>query len=62
VQNSQFFADTLSDKNAVGLLLLSLGPLGMLLGALVAYLLDRRSLRRRDRAIADLTDDGPDEK
>jgi hypothetical protein len=62
VQNSQFFADTLSDKNAVGLLLLSLGPLGMRLGALVAYLLDRRSLRRRDRAIADLTDDGPDEK
>ncbi|MGO1561616.1 hypothetical protein CZ771_00205 [Actinomycetales bacterium JB111] len=62
VQNSQFFADTLSDKNAVGLVLLSLGPLGMLLGALVAYLLDRRSLRRRDRAITDLTDDDPTEK
>lgn len=62
VQNSQFFADTLSDKNAVGLLLLSLGPLGMLLGALVAYLLDRRSLRRRDRAIAELTDENPTEK
>ena len=61
-ENSPFFADTLSDKNAVGLLLLSLGPLGMFLGALLAYVLDRRSLRRRDRAISGLTGDRPAKK
>lgn len=33
------------------LLLLSLGPLGMLLGALVAFILDRRSVSRMERQV-----------
>ncbi|MGC5629547.1 hypothetical protein ACPYO6_15040 [Georgenia sp. Z1344] len=50
VGGSQFYVDQLSDSNAIGLLVLTLGPLGILLGAIVAYVLDRRSLRRRERA------------
>ncbi|MGC5617420.1 hypothetical protein [Georgenia sp. Z1491] len=56
VGGSQFFTDRLSDSNAIGLLVLTLGPLGILLGAFVAYLLDRRSLRRRERATRGLTE------
>lgn len=56
VGGNQFFTDRLSDSNAIGLLVLTLGPAGMILGAFVAYLLDRRSLRRRERATRGLTD------
>lgn len=55
VGGNQFFTDRLSDSNAIGLLVVTLGPAGMLLGAFVAYLLDRRSLRRRERATRGLT-------
>ncbi|MGO1739933.1 MAG: hypothetical protein ACTHYM_13155 [Actinomycetaceae bacterium] len=56
VGGNQFFTDRLSDSNAIGLLVVTLGPAGMILGAFVAYLLDRRSLRRRERATRGLTD------
>lgn len=43
------------------LLLLSLGPLGMLLGALVAFILDRRSVSRMERQVPAASEPGAPE-